>query len=61
LGATTYAPVPMLVKLSQETEQKKYLDTATKAAEYLWTYYGSKCYFLGATGNSNIADKESGM
>ena len=60
-GATTYAPVPLLVRMSQETGQKKYLDAAAKAAEYVWTNYGAKSIYLGATGNVNIADKESGM
>ena len=38
------------------------LDSATKAAEYIWTNFGSKGVYLGATGTgNNIADKESGM
>jgi hypothetical protein len=60
-GAMTCAPVPTLVRVSQETGQKKYLDSAIKAAEYLWSSYGSKGLYCGATGNANIADKESGM
>ncbi len=60
-GAMSGAPVSILVRLNQETGQKKYLDAALKAAEYLWTDYGSKCVYCGATGNANIADKESGM
>ncbi len=59
---TTYVPVPVLVRLSEVTGQKKYLDSATKAAEYIWTNFGSKGVYLGATGTgNNIADKESGM
>jgi hypothetical protein len=60
-SAMTMAPVPSLVKLSQVTGEKKYLDSAAKATEYLWTNYGSKCVYCGATGNAGVADKESGM
>ncbi|HXR07102.1 MAG TPA: hypothetical protein VN765_07215, partial [Candidatus Acidoferrum sp.] len=59
---TSYVPVPVLVRLSEVTRQKKYLDSATKAADYIWTTCGSKGVYLGATGTgNNIADKESGM
>ena len=59
---TTYVPVPVLVRLSEVTGQKKYLDSAIKAAEFIWTNFGSKGVYLGATGTgNNIADKESGM
>jgi hypothetical protein len=60
-GTTSYVPVPFLVRLSEVTGQEKYLDSATKAAEYIWTNFGSKGVFLGATGSANVADKESGM
>ncbi len=60
-GTTSYVPVPVLVRLSEETGEKKYLDSAIRAAEYIWTNFGSKGVFLGATGNANVADKESGM
>lgn len=60
-GTTSYVPVPVLVRLSEETSDNKYLNSAIKAAEYTWTNYGSKGVFLGATGTPNIADKESGM
>ena len=60
-GAMSGAPVPILVKLSQATGEKKYLDTAIKASEYLWNDYGSKSVYCGATGNAAVADKESGM
>ena len=60
-GTTSYVPVPVLVRISEVTGQKKYLDSAVKAAEYIWTNFGSKGVFLGATGNAEIADKESGM
>jgi hypothetical protein len=52
----------VLVRISEVTGQKKYLDSAIKAAEFVWTNYGSKGVYMGATGTgNNIADKESGM
>ena len=39
----------------------KYLDSAIRAADYVWANFGSKCVFLGATGTPDVADKESGM
>ena len=59
---TSYVLVPVLVRLSEVTGQKKYFDSAIKAAEYIWTNFGSKGVYLGATGTgNNIADKEAGM
>jgi hypothetical protein len=59
---TSYVPVPLFVRLGEVTGQTKYLDSATKAAEFIWTNFGSKGVYLGATGTgNNIADKESGM
>jgi hypothetical protein len=61
-GTSSYNPVPLLVRLSQETGQRKYLDSAIRAAEYVWTNFGSKGVFVGgATDNPNIVDKEAGM
>jgi hypothetical protein len=57
----TSAPIPIFVRMNQHTGDKKYLDTAIKAGEYLWTAYGSKSFYCGATGNGAVADKESGM
>ncbi len=59
-GATSYAVVPLLVKMTEETADKKYLNSAIRAAKYIWTNFGSKCVYLGATGG-DVADKESGM
>jgi hypothetical protein len=59
-GVTSYAPVPVLVRMTEETGDRKYLDSAIRAADYIWANFGSKCVFLGATGNE-VADKESGM
>jgi hypothetical protein len=61
-GTSSYNPVPMLVKLSRETGQKRYLDAAIRAADYVWQNYGSRGLFVGgATDNPNITDKEAGM
>jgi hypothetical protein len=59
-GATTYAAVPMLVKMTEETGDRKYLDAATRAGEYVWATAGTRGVYLGATGG-DVADKESGM
>jgi hypothetical protein len=60
-GTTSYVPVPLLVRLSEATGEKKYLDSAIRAADYIWVNFGSRCVFLGATGAPGVADKESGM
>ncbi|MBU3820978.1 hypothetical protein KO566_02810 [Flavobacteriaceae bacterium XHP0103] len=61
-GTSSYNPVPLLVKLSQETKDTKYINAAIKASEYVWEHYGSKGIFIGgATDNPNIVDKEAGM
>ena len=61
-GTSSYNPVPMLVKLSRETGQKRYLDAAIRAADYVWENYGSHGVFVGGTtDNPNITDKEAGM
>lgn len=59
-GITTYAAVPVLVRVSEETGDKKYLNSAIRAADYIWVNFGSRCIYLGATGG-DVADKESGM
>ena len=60
-GATSYAAVPLLVKMKEETGDTKYLESAKRAADYVWENFGSKCVYLGATGTPTVADKESGM
>lgn len=60
-GVTSYAAVPLLVQMSEETGDKKCLNSAIRAADYVWKNFGSKCVFLGATGIPTVADKESGM
>jgi len=61
-GTSSCIPVPLLVKLSEETGQQKYLDCAILAADYTWETYGSRGIFIGgATDNPNVTDKEAGM
>ena len=61
-GTSSCIPVPMLVKLGEETGQQLYVDCAIRAAEYTWNTYGSRGIFIGgATDNPNVTDKEAGM
>ena len=61
-GTASYNPVPLLIRLSQETGDQRYLDSAIRAADYVWATYGSHGVFVGgATDNPNIVDKEAGM
>jgi hypothetical protein len=61
-GTSTYNPIPMFVKLSSVTGEKKYLEAAIRAADYVWHNFGNKGIFIGgATDNPNIVDKEAGM
>ncbi len=61
-GTTSYAPVPLLVMLTEETGDPKYQQAAIRAAEYVWTNWGSRGLFVGgASDNPNITDKEAGM
>jgi hypothetical protein len=61
-GTSSCIPVPLLVKLSEETGQQKYLDCAIRAADYTWETYGNRGIFIGgATDNPNVTDKEAGM
>jgi hypothetical protein len=61
-GTASYDPVPLLVSLSQVTGDKRYLDAAIRAAEYVWENFGSHGVFVGGTtDNPNVVDKEAGM
>jgi hypothetical protein len=61
-GTSSCIPVPLLVRLTEETGQQKYLDCAIRAGEYTWNTYGSRGIFIGgATDNPNVTDKEAGM
>jgi hypothetical protein len=61
-GTTSYCPVPLLVIISEETGDPKYRQSAIRAAEYVWTNFGTRGLFVGgASDNPNITDKEAGM
>lgn len=61
-GTTSYAPVPLLVIMSEETGDSKYKQSAIRAAEYVWANWGTNgLYVGGASDNPNITDKEAGM
>ena len=61
-GTTSYNVVPLFVMLSQDLKDKKYFDSALRAAEYVWESFGNRGVFIGgAIDNPNITDKEAGM
>jgi len=61
-GTTSYNPVPLLVLMSEETGDAKYKQSAIRAAEYVWSNFGTRGVFVGgAIDNPNITDKEAGM
>jgi len=61
-GTGSYNVVPLLVLMTQITGDPKYQATATRAAEYVWSTWGTRGLFIGgASDNPNITDKEAGM
>jgi hypothetical protein len=61
-GTTSYAPVPLLVTMSELTGDPRYLQAASRAAEFVWSSWGTRGLFIGgASDNPNITDKEAGM
>jgi hypothetical protein len=61
-GTTSYCPVPLLVLMTEETGDAKYKEAAIRAAEFVWTNWGMRGFFVGgASDNPNITDKEAGM
>jgi hypothetical protein len=61
-GTASYNPVPLLVLMTEETNDPKYKESAIRAAEYVWTNFGTRGLFIGgAIDNPNITDKEAGM
>jgi hypothetical protein len=61
-GSTSYCPVPLLILMSEETGDPKYMQSAIHSAEYVWKNWGEKELFVGGTcDNPNITDKEAGM
>jgi hypothetical protein len=61
-GTTSYCPVPLLLMINEETGDPHYKLAAMKAAEYIWTNFGIRGFYVGgASDNPNITDKEAGM
>lgn len=61
-GTTSYCPVPVLVMMSEETGNPAYLQSANRAAEYIWQQWGSRGLFVGGASDApNVTDKEAGM
>jgi hypothetical protein len=61
-GTTSYAPVPLLVLMSKETGDPRFLSAAVRAGDYVWSTWGQRGLFIGgASDNPNITDKEAGM
>jgi hypothetical protein len=61
-GTTSYNPVPLLIMMTEETGEPRYQQAAIRAAEYVWTNWGTRGIFIGgASDNPNITDKEAGM
>jgi len=59
--ASSYNPVPLLVLLSQETGDPKYLKSAERAAGFVWTSGQASGQFVGGTiDNPDVLDKEAG-
>ena len=59
---SSYNPIQFLVRLSKYTGEKKYLDAALKAGEFIWTQtQGEGKYFIGGTiDNPDVIDAEAG-
>jgi hypothetical protein len=61
-GTASYATVPLLVLMSEQTGDPKYLNAAERAGDYVWSNWGSRGLFVGgASDNPDITDKEAGM
>lgn len=61
-GTTSYNVVPLFVRLTEETNNPVYLNSAIRAAEYVWESFGKRGVFIGgAIDNPNITDKEAGL
>lgn len=61
-GTTSYNIIPTFVKLTDILGDNRYLDSALRAAEYVWENFGKRGVFIGgAIDNPNITDKEAGL
>jgi len=48
--------------ITEETNDPKYMQSAIRAAEYIWENWGTRGLYVGGTSdNTNITDKEAGM
>ena len=57
-----YNVVPLFVLMTQITGDPRYQSAAIRAAEYVWSTWGTRGLFIGgASDNPNITDKEAGM
>ena len=57
-----YNVVPLFVLMTQITGDQKYQAAAIRAADYVWSTWGTRGLFIGgASDNPNITDKEAGM
>jgi hypothetical protein len=59
-STSSYNAVPFLALLSQETGERKYLDSALRAADYIWSVYGEQGVFVGGTIDNPEWGKEAG-
>lgn len=61
-GTSSYCPVPLLVLMTEETGDGKYMNAAIRAAEYVWETWGKRGLYVGGASDApNITDKEAGM
>ncbi|HEX4270506.1 MAG TPA: hypothetical protein VHZ32_03935, partial [Rhizomicrobium sp.] len=63
--SATYAPVVLFVPLARATGERKYMDAALKAGEFVWQKYGTAGNYQGgavdASSSQLLTDKEGGM
>ena len=64
-GSATYMGPPLLTAFAQQTGDRKYLDAAIRAGEYLWQHNGREGHYEGGAVDASspelTTDKESGM
>jgi hypothetical protein len=64
-GSATYMGPPLLTAFAKQTGEKKYLDAAIRAGEYLWQHNGQEGHYEGGAVDASspelTTDKESGM
>lgn len=64
-GSATYMGPPLLTAFARQTRDKKYLDAAIRAGEYLWQHNGQEGHYEGGAVDASspelTTDKESGM